>query len=261
MVAVQAVGIGKQKSSHQIQPSNPAIKSSRERGRQLIMTNSNPKPAHKPANVNPSQPSQRTLPADWVETTATDLFNALNEDDQQQDLRHPVQQRAISPTVSIAENAASKLVYPWNPTTDASDQFFNAVDNGDLLNSFTNSELDAKATIFFNSLDQLWDQSLQAALARKFATVPAAMLAQIAAQATQMVQTSNDLLDQLTTCVQSVLPEWALEDLQVLARPMAYAMRGESAELTTNDWATLSATEQAKLTLAIADYALKQLQD
>lgn len=221
------------------------------------MTNTNPKPA----NTNPSQ---RTLPADWVETTATDLFNALNEDDQQRDLRHPIQP-PIPPAVSSSQNAASKLVYPWNPTTDASNQFFNAVDNDDLLNSFTASELDEKATNFFNGLDQLWDQSLQTTLARKFATVPVAMLAQIAAQASQMVQTSNDLLDQLTSCVQSVLPEWALEDLQVLARPMAYAMRGESAEPTTKpttkDWAELSATEQAKLTLAIAHYALKQLKD
>jgi hypothetical protein len=225
------------------------------------MTNSNPKPAHKPANINPSQ---RTLPPDWVETTATDLFNALNEDDQQQDLRHSSIQPVIQPASSIPENAASKLVYPWNPTTDASNDFFNAVDhadNADLLNSFTASELDEKATNFFNGLDQLWDQSLQTTLARKFATVPAAMLAQIAAQATQIAKTSTELLDQLTTCVQSVLPEWALEDLQVLARPMAYAMRGDGAEPTTKDWAELSATEQAKLTLAIAHYALKQLQD
>jgi hypothetical protein len=219
------------------------------------MMNSNS--AKQPANVNPSQ---RTLPPDWVETTATDLFNALNEDDQQQDLRHPVQP-PIPPAVGSSQNGASKLVYPWNPTTDASNQFFNAVDNGDLLNSFTASELDEKATNFFSGLDQLWDQSLQTTLARKFATVPAAMLAQIAAQATQISQTSIDLLNQLTTCVQSVLPEWALEDLQVLARPMAYAMRGDSAEPTTKDWAELSATEQAKLTLAIAHYALKQLQD
>jgi hypothetical protein len=226
------------------------------------MTNSNPKPAQKPAqkpaNLNPSQ---RTFPDDWVETTATDLFNALSEDDQQQDLRHPMQPQPMPPAVNIPENAASKLVYPWNPTTDASNQFFNAVDNDDLLNSFTASELDEKATTFFNGLDQLWGQSLQTTLARKFATVPAAMLAQIATQATQIAKTSSDLLDQLTTCVQSVLPEWALEDLQVLARPMAYAMRGDSAEPATKDWAELSATEQAKLTLTIAHYALKQLED
>ena len=54
---------------------------------------------------------------------------------------------------------------------------------------------------------------------------------------------------------------WAEDDLRVFARPLAYAMRGEVAsEPSSNDWAALSEIEQAKLTLAIAKYAMEHVQ-
>jgi hypothetical protein len=69
----------------------------------------------------------------------------------------------------------------------------------------------------------------------------------------------------MVECVLDILPQWAEEDLQVLARPLAYAMRevdSEGAELvmaTRRPWAQLSEIEQARVSLAVARYAISQL--
>jgi hypothetical protein len=76
-------------------------------------------------------------------------------------------------------------------------------------------------------------------------------------------------MEQLVACVRDALPSLAEEDLQVLARPMAYAMRDEASNVTESvlaatralDWAALSEIEQARLGLTIAYEALSQLDD
>ena len=76
------------------------------------------------------------------------------------------------------------------------------------------------------------------------------------------------MADRLVECVQSLLPDWAEDDLLVLARPFAYAMRGSQAadvesvlgEIRHEDWTALSKIEQARVSIAIAHYALEQLQ-
>ena len=73
--------------------------------------------------------------------------------------------------------------------------------------------------------------------------------------------------EKLVECVQALLPSWEVDDLLVLARPFAYAMRSSEPHTLTSlirdfeerDWANLSEIEQAKITLAIADYALQHL--
>ena len=72
------------------------------------------------------------------------------------------------------------------------------------------------------------------------------------------------LSDQLVHCVSEVLPGWDLEDLEVMARPLAYSMRGDKNDELENilatiepvDWYNLSEVEQARLSLAIALYAI-----
>jgi len=75
------------------------------------------------------------------------------------------------------------------------------------------------------------------------------------------------LVDRLVACVQEILPTWADDDLYVLARPLAYAMRSDDAPVTavidavrSADWADLSEIEQARLSLALARYTLDQLE-
>jgi hypothetical protein len=199
-------------------------------------------------------------PASQAEQAEIDLFNALvSPEDVRLELRNPVDTSAIA----IKENPHSKIAYPWNPVAVESGEFFNQIEADSILQGFDDSEIAQKADEFFNGLNQIWEKSLQTTLARKFATVPQAILAQIADRAAQVAKTGNSMIDQLADCVQSALPQWNVEDLQVLARPVAYAMRGDQVEspFMNRDWATLSETEQAKLSITIARYALSQLDE
>jgi hypothetical protein len=187
-----------------------------------------------------------------------DLFNAIVDHAAVRcAIKHPID----TSTIEVRETAHSKIAYPWNPSQPESAEFFNHVDAVAPLDAFDDGEIDQQADRFFSQLDQLWDSSLHTVLARKFASVPQDVLRTIAEQAAQLLNQGDQLVDQLAQCVQAALPNWALEDLQVLSRPLAFAMRGESSEspLLNRDWPTLSATEQAKLSLAIARYAIDEL--
>ena len=80
-------------------------------------------------------------------------------------------------------------------------------------------------------------------------------------------QSQKSMAQQLVQCVQELVPNWAEEDLIVLARPFAYAMRGTETEAVDSvlekvqhqDWTALTEIEQARTGLAIARYALSQL--
>jgi flagellar basal body rod protein FlgB len=114
-----------------------------------------------------------------------------------------------------------------------------------------------------------------ARLQQKFAErLPAEMLARIGEKAQQIVSQreviARNVLDQMMACVQDVLSHLAEDDLRVIARPMAMAMRGNSADefieatiksVRTADWAALSPIEQARLSLAAARYALSQAEN
>ena len=164
--------------------------------------------------------------------------------------------------VEIAEIPDSQISYPWNPADPESEPFFNALEQKFSIEALSEAELNDRANAFFAHLDTLFAApTLETSLAQKFATVPQFVLNSIARQAQKLADSSATLADQLIQCVQEALPQWAEEDLQVLVRPLAYSMRGEEPSGTLTDWAKLSETEQARLTLAIAQYALNQVQD
>jgi hypothetical protein len=165
-------------------------------------------------------------------------------------------------TVEVRENPNSKIVYPWNPADAESESFFNSLEQKFSLDVLSEIEISDRADAFFSHLDSLFAApTLETSLAHKFATVPQSILNAIARQAQKLATSSASLADQLVLCVQEALPQWAEEDLQVLARPLAYSMRGEEQSVKSTDWAKLSETEQARLTLAIARYALKEIQE
>ncbi|MGB3787826.1 MAG: hypothetical protein WA949_07435 [Phormidesmis sp.] len=123
-------------------------------------------------------------------------------------------------------------------------------------------------------LDGLWnvaENSLLVRLQQKFAErLPAEMLVMIAQRAQQMVRSGEPMVKQMIGCAQDGLSSVAEADLQVIARPMAFAMRGSSAdefvEATINSvrqakWEDLSPIEQSKLSLAAARYAISQATD
>ena len=123
-----------------------------------------------------------------------------------------------------------------------------------------------------SQLNQLWSEegeqaaSFQSALLQKFSSrLPVELLTQLAEKAKQISENGEALAAQMVACVQEVVDGLADDDLRVMARPMAMAMRGrasdEIAESTVKsireaDWEALSSVEQAKLSLAAARYAL-----
>lgn len=206
---------------------------------------------------NPTTNSKKFSPDKSIQAEA-DLFNAIIDGEGVRcELKQPIDASAIH----VSEQSSSKIRYPWNPGQPESGDFFNYPLDDSPLHAFDASEVNQQAEHLFSQLDQLWDTSLQSVLKRKFNTVPQTVLATIAAQAETLFQTGDNLIDQLATCVQAAIPQWGVEDLQVLARPVAYAMRGETQEsdLFKRNWQTLSATEQAKLSLMIANYAIQEL--
>jgi hypothetical protein len=161
--------------------------------------------------------------------------------------------------VDAIDVTKAKIPYPLSPA-DA-DHWFSDVSTNALLDDLTDAEMTDRSGRFFSAMEHLWADDLATVLMRKFVTVPQAVIAAIAIQAEKMSAASGELGDKLIACVQETLPMWAEDDLRVFARPLAYAMRGEVAsEPSSKDWAGLSEIEQAKLTLAIAKYAMEHVQ-
>jgi hypothetical protein len=167
----------------------------------------------------------------------------------------------------LATIVQTDVAYPWNPAQLESESYLTALDQEFALSdSFSDSDIAQKSQVLFAQLEQVWlTTALQKSLREKFARVPQDFLARIAQSVQHATVKYQSLADQMVECVLDILPQWAEEDLQVLARPLAYAMRevdSEGAELvmaTRRPWAQLSEIEQARVSLAVARYAISQL--
>jgi hypothetical protein len=174
--------------------------------------------------------------------------------------------------------------YPWNPADEESETYFQELEQQFLMEDILEEDLTERSHAFYNQLDTLWSNintnyykcnpkeedvtTLQKSLQVSFANrVPQDWLKAIAQKATEIFNSQQSLGEQLVECVQAVLPTWAAEDLLVLARPYAYAMRsGEEQNVESvlgnvheRDWSGLSEIEQARVSLAIAYYAFNRL--
>ncbi|UBF26780.1 hypothetical protein K9N68_01945 [Kovacikia minuta CCNUW1] len=172
---------------------------------------------------------------------------------------------------SVEENPSAKVSYPWNPADPEAEKFFTELEQGFSLDDWSADEVASRSSNFFSQVNQLWSAAtLQDSLSQRFAArIPQELLGTIVQRAQQALASSRSLADQLVQSVQELLPNLAEEDLQVLARPLAYAMRnGEShraVEATLEkvrpvSWEELSEIEQARLSLAIARSALTELE-
>ncbi|HEY9669730.1 MAG TPA: hypothetical protein V6C91_23150 [Coleofasciculaceae cyanobacterium] len=168
--------------------------------------------------------------------------------------------------------------YPWNPAEPEAEAFFAELEREYLLDRWQEPEEIAQASqALFNKLHQCWESSqlitedtLSIRLSRAFASfMPTAWIEAIAYKAQQVFPTNLSLADQLVLCVKPLLPNWPDDDLLVLARPLAYAMRSTCESSPENfpngvrpvEWTELSTVEQVRLSLAVAHSALIQLQD
>ena len=167
----------------------------------------------------------------------------------------------------LATIVQTDVAYPWNPAQLESESYLTALEEElALSDSFSDSDIAQKSQVLFAQLEQVWlTTALQKSLREKFARVPEDFLARIAQSVQKATVKYQSLADQMVECVLDILPQWAEEDLQVLARPLAYAMRevdSEGAQLvmaTRRPWAQLSEIEQARVSLAVARYAISQL--
>jgi hypothetical protein len=176
--------------------------------------------------------------------------------------------------------------YPWNTAEPESEAYFADREQYFAMENWSEEETAAQTQTFFTQLDQLWSaatlavpntnttdvaavSAIQAILQRRFATrIPQKWLDAIAYHAHHVFSTQRTMAYQLVHCVQHLLPNWAEEELLVLACPFAYALRGTETAASKlvmdnfdqfSDWTALSEVEQARATLAIARYALDQL--
>lgn len=172
--------------------------------------------------------------------------------------------------------------YPWNPASPESETYLAALEEEFVFENWPVDEVEARSQAFYSQLEQLWpaatnrSESMQPGtgtlsndLQQQFAAyLPANWIDTIANQAQHLLSSNLSVAEKLVHCVRQLLPQWAEEDLQVLARPIAYAMRGSEvagveSTLTSTPpvpWAELSEIEQARITLAVARYALAKLQ-
>ncbi|MEG3899169.1 MULTISPECIES: hypothetical protein [unclassified Microcoleus] len=167
----------------------------------------------------------------------------------------------------LATIVQTDVAYPWNPAQLESESYLSALEQEfALFDSFSDSDIAEKSQVLFAQLEQVWLASaLQKSLREKFARVPQDFLASIAQSVQNATVKYQSLADQMVECVLDILPQWAEEDLQVLARPLAYAMRDaepsgvELVMATRRHWAELSEIEQARVGLAVARYAISEL--
>ncbi|MEH2307703.1 hypothetical protein [Nostoc sp.] len=175
--------------------------------------------------------------------------------------------------------------YPWNPGDEESEAYFQELEQQFGMQDLLEEELTTRSQDFYGNLDTLWSNisltssyndnpqqalvvNLQETLRSTFAAcVPQTLLNTIAQKAAEIFAAQQSIGEQLVECVQTVLPTWGTEDLLVLARPFAYAMRSSESKnsasaisnLNNSEWTALSEVEKAKVTLAIASYAFTQL--
>jgi hypothetical protein len=167
--------------------------------------------------------------------------------------------------------ASSTANYPWNPTDPATAEYYNHSDLQFSLDDWSDAEISQRSQSFFTSIQSCWENTSSSesevnqltALTAKFgARVPQQWLSQIATNVSSLVNSNLEPVDRLVQSVQDLLLNWATEDLLVMARPYAYAMRcNPGVDNPDNvvrplDWADLSEVERAKLTILIAQYAL-----
>ncbi|MEO0539972.1 MAG: hypothetical protein AAFZ80_03795 [Cyanobacteria bacterium P01_A01_bin.105] len=160
-----------------------------------------------------------------------------------------------------------ETAYPW-AMEQASEYAAQAAEAHSL--DFTEAEADQGWTVLSQQLDAVWSETMtvEAALLAKFAgRLSASVADHIAATAQQVARSGRPLAEQMIACVRDTLASWDEADLQVMARPMAFAMRGQAENIDAAinsvrdvEWESLNEMEQARISLAAARYALDQIE-
>lgn len=168
--------------------------------------------------------------------------------------------------------ASSTTNYPWNPAEPEAAEYFTESDRHFTFDDWSDEQITHQSQSFFASIQSCWDPLIPeseltlAALTAKFgARVPQQWLAKIATNVSNLANSKLEPVEQLVQSVQDLLSNWATDDLLVMARPYAYAMRcNPGVDNPDNivrplEWIELSEMERAKLTILIAQHAIDSL--
>lgn len=177
--------------------------------------------------------------------------------------------------------------YPWNIYDQSSEAYFDSLEQHFDWQDLSGMGLQSKSESFYENLDSLWCKfssnenhhinsentvhHLQEILKTTLTiSVPTELINAIAKKAAEVFLLQKSTSEKLVECVQNLLPNLATDDLLVLARPFAYSMRSQESSVLTSminnfenenrDWVSLSEIEQARLSLALTNYALQHLQ-
>lgn len=165
---------------------------------------------------------------------------------------------------------ASESIYPWNPASPEAEAYFAELEQDCDALGWSFAELAPHAEALSHTMESLWATVAPATVLPEAALqafqVPQSLINTIVQRAQQVIESNLSLADQLVQCVRDTLPNLADDDLHILARPYAFAMRGSATEsleaalrtMRCAAWTELSGIEQARLSLAIARYAIAQ---
>lgn len=190
---------------------------------------------------------------------------------------YPINQVAETMDIQLAKELLEALiqddpVYPWSPHNHESEAYFSQLEAElSLTESWTPEEMETNANDFFSTLERCWHPSpgeqIKASLGQKLEhKFPQEWLETIVNNAQELFLTSLSPIEQLIQCVKPLLSSWEEEDLQVFARPLVFAMRGNTDPAREqwhhkDSWEQLSPVEKVRLTMAIAQYTLTELKD
>ncbi|MGF1537396.1 MAG: hypothetical protein ACFB4J_13075 [Elainellaceae cyanobacterium] len=160
--------------------------------------------------------------------------------------------------------------YCWDPAEDSTNADPGQVDSKST--EFLQVELNGSP--FFETLERSWNEAdaalkLETQLRQTLGDrLPQGLLARLLISAQQVIYTGQSLSEQLVQCIEGLIPQLDEDDLQVMARPYAVAMRdrgtpqsleGLQTSVRATQWTELSPIEQARLSLAISHYILSEL--
>jgi hypothetical protein len=187
------------------------------------------------------------------------MINPLNYNDEPLEALNPLAEELLEVILQEEE------CYPWNPAEPEAEAYFKELEaDFSLLDGFNSEEIASQAESLFSHLHKYWSSvsttQVRESLAQKFGhLIPVSPLETIIKQAENILEENLDPLSQLIECVKPLWLNWTEEDFQVLARPFVYAME-QNYPIRQAEWDELSEIEQIRLTLAIAQEALAELQ-
>lgn len=190
----------------------------------------------------------------------------MNESTDSMSLPSDQQRTELDMLYAVLNNEDS---YLWNPHDPTAAAYLDKLEATFEADASAGDGFDSQWHRLAQQAEQLWSSStpdLAERLNQQFSTrMPATVLTRLATKAQAVSGSSQALMDQLVACVQDVMVSWDAGDLQVMARPLAYAMRDRHEQSPIDrmigsvreaDWDSLSDVERARLTLAASRYAL-----